>query len=628
MNIISWDIETYLCYFCISAMDKDGFIDYETSDFVETQVVRDYLAMLKNYDYHTTFNGKAFDIKVLAWIASDKRKQIPVREVGEAAQLYIAEEKLPFPLRMSPINMVNTRLTNEIRKNHFDVMCYLGNDHSLKWWELARGWSVKESDTKFDAETMSDEEYKLALQYCHHDVEATYKLSTEKDCTELIEARKWLLEQCPKNTLPDITAAELSEVYCYQDEQVPEEVGSCMDIVPWNDFDVPAELTRHLQMVADHTITGFLWNGKKFVINGSDEYSRLAKEGVFKKEDWAAYGAGGAHYVNTGRNVNSVINDVASLYPHIIKHFTKLKTNKALGRYVGCIDKRIANKRKKGTPEYSKAADKGLKLVLNSLSGKFGMKGATAYAPEHRLAMCIIGQLLITEATVKALGVNPDGTVDFTNLVEINTDSFAVIGDNEVKRAREYCAIKQHGAFAFEEEIFVDSYWKDVNHYVVFNADNSIKEVHGEDVLKSEYILLKSVYANCRKPLGAELELVKSDDLMDYVIKYSKPGGAKNAKIDGVPMKFKNYYFMWVTKECPNSCLIQTNADTVNCGVWAFDPKEFEKYKIYIDYEQYKDELRHLIKVWKRPDLAVENPLEKSAKQLRASAFFSEADLF
>ena len=74
--------------------------------------------------------------------------------------------------------------------------------------------------------------------------------------------------------------------------------------------------------------------------------------------------------------------------------------------------------------------------------------------------------------------------------------------------------------------------------------------------------------------------------------------------------------------------MIQTNANTVNRGVWAFDPKEFEKYKIYIDYEQYKDELRHLIKVWRRPDLAVENPLEKSAKQLRASAFFSETDLF
>ena len=72
----------------------------------------------------------------------------------------------------------------------------------------------------------------------------------------------------------------------------------------------------------------------------------------------------------------------------------KLKTDDALKRYVGCIDKRLENKRKKGTPEYSKSADKGLKLVLNSLSGKFGQRGAKAYAPEHRLAMCIIGQML------------------------------------------------------------------------------------------------------------------------------------------------------------------------------------------------------------------------------------------
>lgn len=227
--------------------------------------------------------------------------------------------------------------------------------------------------------------------------------------------------------------------------------------------------------------------------------------------------------------------------------------------------KRIDLKRlKKTNPElYSKAMDLGLKLILNSLSGKFGMAGSLAYAPNHRLAMCIIGQLLITEATAYACGMDENGNVPLENCVEINTDSFAVDQDEEIARAREYCSKKQHDWFTFEEDDFPLSYWKDVNHYVVFADEEGkeIKEFHGDDSLENEPIILKSCYFNSVKPEGSKPELIESDDVGDWLVKYNKPASSKSAAINGKPMRFKNYGFLWVTKDCPDAVDVRFNSE-------------------------------------------------------------------
>ena len=600
---ITFDIETYKAAFIVTAL-KDGqeWQEYVVCPSVQgypaevdCSVIRGWLGCLKDGGWTVTYNGKSFDLRVLAWIANCGRQTLSVAEVADAAGKLIADQNAKFGRpKTSPCWDVKWREIEKLRKQHFDVLkCYTG-EHSLKWWELRRGWCVKESSVPWDKPTFTEKELLDARRYCRHDVYCTDRLYMEKNCQELIEARQWVIDNAPCEVLPDVTDAELAEIYCYGDGEVADEIETAFELVPWDTFKVPEDFLYKMQQIARHEIESFEWRG-------------------------ITYGAGGAHYAKPGRHKGTKIFDVASLYPHIIWFITKLKTPEALERYVGCILKRLENKRKKGTPEYSKSADKGLKLVLNSLSGKFGQKGSKAYAPEHRLAMCIIGQTLITEAACYACGEN------FDNLIEINTDSFAVVGDAQITRAREYCETKPH-KFTFEEDDFADSYWKDVNNYFVYKFSDTgamgLKEAHGAvgtnlDEDHSETIVTESLALALRMEPGAELTLAEIKDasprltVENCVVKYSKAASAVNAAIDGEQMRFKHYYFMWVTPDCPNCHHVQFSADkidkygtiAVRNGVYGFSLEELKQYEQYIDPAQYMEDLKKQLAVWRRPEM-------------------------
>lgn len=599
-----WDIETYKSAFIICAKTDSAVMDYVVcpsvdgyANLIDCSIVKDFLEGLKNYEWHATYNGKSFDIRVLSWIATCGKKTLTTEEIHDAANLLIDEKGG----KKSPCFDVKYGYMKKIRKNHIDVLKVYTQEHGLKKWELFRNWSVRESNVSWDAETMTPQELEDCIGYCHYDVSATTKLFLEKDCQELIEARQWVIDRAPCEIMPDVTSAELAELYCYGDDDVVDETEKAYELIPWDEFDVPYEFLLKMKQLASHEIDGFRWNG-------------------------IDYGAGGAHFAKKGKSVGTKIFDVASLYPNVIANYVKLKTDAALKRYIGCIDFRLENKRKKGTPDYSKPADIGVKKVLNSLSGKFGMPGAKAYAPEHRLAMCLIGQITITEAAIYAIGM--DGNWD--DLIEINTDSFAVNGDENIKRAREYCAMKKHG-FTFEEDNFDESYWKDVNHYFVYNPNEDevpesidkqnkfVKERHGDEktnleTLRSELIVTESLIRNVRFPQGSEPKLLDIPvRLEDYLYKYVKPASAKNAAIDGVVMDKKYYYFLWVTEDCPAAKEITFNADKVDKyglissrrGVVGFSPEEIEPYLKFVDKSQYLEDLKRLLCVWGREDMVV-----------------------
>ena len=597
---ITFDIETYdAAFMIVGLIDGSAWEEYVVCpsvqgfpDVVNCSVVRGWLSSLKDKGWSVTYNGKAFDLRVLAWIANCGKETLTTKEVADAAGKLISDmnAKQGNP-KTSPCWSVKYSEMARLRKQHFDVLkCYTG-EHSLKWWELMRGWSVKESSIPFNQPTLNFEELQECRSYCRHDVQRTDDLYMEKSCQELIEARQWVIDNSECEILPDVPSAELAETYCYGAGDPGPETESCFDLIPWEDFKVPDDFLFQMQALARHEITSFEWNG-------------------------VSYGAGGAHYAKPGRHKGTKIFDVASLYPHIIWFITKLKTKAALERYVGCIQKRLENKRKKGTPEYSKSADKGLKLVLNSLSGKFGQPGSKAYAPEHRLAMCIIGQTLITEAAVYACGN------DFSNLVEINTDSFAVFGEEQIARAREYCNGKPH-KFTFEEDSFDDSYWKDVNNYFVYDFKDGklvLKEAHGRvgtnlDNDHSETIVTESLAVNLRKPEGSPAEIcgIKGQplNLENCLVKWVKSASAKNANIDGKPMAFKHYYFLWVTQDCPDGKYVCFNSRKVNddgtisprFAVYAFNPEDLKPYEKFIDPEQYLEDLKKELSVWRRLDM-------------------------
>lgn len=615
---LTFDIETYKKMFCVCALiNGQKWQEYIVcpqvegyADKVSPRAIKGWLASLKKYDMFDGYNSTAFDIRVLAWIASQDH-DLTVEEVSEAAGSLIGDmNEKQGRSKTSPCWSVPYKYMADIRSNHFDVLrCYTGG-HSLKRWELMRGWSVKESDVTWDDENFTLEKLQESIAYCRHDVMRTDNLFTEKDCQDLIEARQWVIDNAPCKILPDTPAAGLAESYVYGDEEVGDEEGSCIDIIPWEDFDVPAEFRMLMKQMARGEINSFSWRG-------------------------IDYGVGGAHYAKKGHHKFAKIFDVASLYPHIIKFFTKFKTTAALKRYVGCIDKRLENKKKKGTPEYVKSADSGLKLVLNSVSGKFGEAHSKSYAPEHRKAMCLIGQIMITEAACAALG--KEESENWGNLVEINTDSFAVIGDENIERARKYCEKIPHH-FMFEEDAFDESYWRDVNNYFVYNpnedeaSDKFMKERHGAvktnwTTDRSEVIVTESLARNVIKPQGSKPYLLDWPvNCENYLIKFSKAANQKSCRIDGEPLDKKHYYFLWTTEDCPDSVPINLNGAIINGdgtiaprhGVWGFGGiEEFRKYEQYIDKEQYLEDLKAQLKVWNRPDM-----VEKCSKPSRYATTF------
>lgn len=340
---VTFDIETYPSMFSICALvNGETWQEYIVSPTVEgypseidCSVVKNWLSSLKD-TWVVTYNGKNFDIRVLTWIANCGKHTISTQEVADAASKLIADQNVKFGPRgkTSPCWQAKYSDMAKVRKHHFDVFKGYTVSHSLKWWELMRGWSVKESSVPFDQPTMNASEVSGSRGYCRHDVKCTDMLYMERDCQELIEARQWVIDNAPCDILPDATPAELAEVYCYGDEETLAETENAFQLVPWDIFDVPEDFLCQMQALARHEIDSFSWNG-------------------------IDYGAGGAHYVKAGHHKNTRIFDVASLYPHIIKFFTKLKTLAALSRYVGCIAERLENKRKKGTPQYSKSKDKG-----------------------------------------------------------------------------------------------------------------------------------------------------------------------------------------------------------------------------------------------------------------------------
>lgn len=593
MTYIGLDIETYPCLFLVKAKDSDGnWHTYKANKFVDCGKIRTFVKGIQSFDWVVTYNGTAFDLRVLAWLANYPKPWVKVGKVAEEAHKLITDmndAKLGFVATSDCWNVPKIKM-NAIRKNHCDVFrCYtIDKTKSLKHWELYNGWSVKETDVDFDATSMTEEEEELCERYCEHDVEAELGLFLKPDCQETLTTRKWVEDNCEVVVLPDNRPPDLAEIYCYGDDVVSED-GNCYDMIPWDEFsNLPSKFLDQMKMLARGGIDGFKWNG-------------------------ITYGKGGAHYAAKGAHNNVHIFDVASMYPHIVKHYVPLKTRKATERYVGCLAKRLELKRLKGTEKYSKAMDLGLKLVLNSITGKFRQQGALAYAPQSGLAMCIIGQLIITDAICYVCGDN------FANLIEANTDSFAVVGDEEIKRAQDYCSKVQHN-MTFEEEVFPISYWKDVNNYIVYNEDGGLKETHGtdsSDLVKkgNEPVVVKSLFQNLLLPEGGKPVLKGAEMYKDYVVKYSRPATTKNATIDGVPITKKHYYFLWVTADCPDAHAIEFSSDRIDKsngliksrrGVYAFDTDTIAKYFKYIDRSQYVMDLKALLCVWNRGDLCAE----------------------
>lgn len=625
MNITFFDIETYSDFFCFCAISYDFDTEKELwrksttaspKGVVDGTNVADIVDAFEKSDYIVSYNGSRFDLPILAKIKHD------VAKMGQTHQQYIhadGEQIIGYDDNNHALPVIRHSV-KEWSQKHFDLLnnCLLGK--SLKQWEMYCNLPIKELPYSPYAK-LDENQKKEILEYCFHDVWATAQVfwrfgsGKHKSKYYTLPSRIEVMKMWPEN-LPmkfDRTTQALSAGIIYQtNTPIAPRTMNPLELFKLDDFDVPEEVKDIFRLLARSS--PITTKAKKELA------ARCTYRGI-------QFGEGGCHYIVKGRHGKLFCFDVQSEYPRAINHWCLLKTPQAMGNWANTMQARFAMKNKKGTPEYRPDVDAAFKVVLNSLSGGFRIRGggSVAFDPAAGRAMCYIGQLVVTELALSC--------PNWEDVVEINTDSVFVRGEENAIALRKKCAqMLEKYDMLFEEEVMEQAYFRDVNNYGIYDADGKLLDGRGLDYSDA-------INKNHEKAVVYELFhnlLLPTLDLdwgryqwTDFIYKYHRSAASKYAEIGGQPMTHKNYYFMWTTVDCPDSQVIKFSNDLMDSrngsikpryGVYAFSVEELEKYKNFIDYRQYQRDLDENFYLWGREDLIqtfVGNAKERKAKGIK-----------
>lgn len=569
-----------------------------TVDQLAMNKINDYFA---DADYIISYNGSRFDLPILAKMKSD------IKRLCCTSSQYIhsdAEALISYDDNRNPMTR-NVYWVKAWSAKHFDLLnnCLLGQ--SLKQWEMYLNLPIKELPYPPSADLTPEQEDEV-IQYCFHDVWATAQVywrfgsGEQKTKYHTLPARKAILEQEWPNSLVfkfDRTAQAVAAGIIYQSNvPIPPKTTDPLQLFNLDDFDVPDEVKDIIRLLA------------RTVAVTEKEKNALAERCVYRG---VQLGKGGCHFIRKGEHTDLFCFDVASQYPRAISHWNLLKTPMALERWREMMQKRLEIKAKKGTPEYHADLDLGYKvMVLNSLSGGFRIRRgvSVAYDPAVGEAMCYICQLSILEFALAC--------PNWEDVIEINTDSVFVRGEENAKALRIKCEQMLHKYdMLFEEEFIEKAYFRDVNNYGIYDKDGNLLDGRGVDYSDAinknhEKAVVYELFRNLVKPT-LDLDWNRYE-WTDFIYKWHKAASSKYAAFDGRPFEHKNYYFLWTTRDVPEAGTIQfsnTLMDTRNgsiksrYGVFAFDIKDLEKYKDKIDYTQYQRDLDENFWLWGRKDL-------------------------
>lgn len=610
MRITGFDIETYREHFCccMRTYDSDTWqlLNRTCIDDDGTGVDRNRMALICNAfdqaDYIISFNGKRFDLPVLAKILSDLKRsdKVPLKYIFNDAKALIA-----YDANNNPIIKRHCRV-DKWNAKHFDLLNNCLLRYSLKQWEMYEGLRIRE--LPYDPEASLTPAMKTEIDdYCDYDVASMMHLfrkyawdKATAGKTTLLAYRE-LLKWWPP-TMPfafDRTSQQIAAGIIYETTQpIPPKTNQPLALFDLNAFDVPTDVKLTIGYIAKAP---------------SIEFNTVYR-GI-------QYGKGGAHYIKPGHHKDVYAFDFASLYPSIICQWQLLKTKRANDRYREKRDYRVEVKHKKKGDKTLENVDRGLKLFLNAPSGAFRIKSSysTMFDPAAGEAMCYIGQLLISELAFAC--------PDFDNLIEINTDSVFVKGIQNIEACRRMITV-MHDKYGLvlEEEYMPEIYVRDVNNYLMYDKTGNV--IGGKGQAYSDIINKNSNIAMYRALFASLISDHKvinwtAHDWKDFVVKYHKSAASKYAAIDGVPMEHKNYYFLWTTRECPDAVTIGFSRELIDrkngaiktrFGVWSQDITELEQYAKYIDYSQYERDLDVELSLWHRDDL-VTTHLSKSQRK-------------
>ena len=351
------------------------------------------------------------------------------------------------------------------RFNNVDIMDDMQMGLSLKAIEGHLGMSIEETDVDFNLDRpLTEEEVKLTIQYCIHDVDATEKLTEiRKDYlrTKLNLGKRAGIDpvKAVSSTNAKLTAMMLGAVrkewndgrdYVYPPNLdlsvIPKEVLDFFDTI--HDMSIPDNVLfkTSLNIAIDVMPCKFAWGG----VHGSLTcYHEEATE---------------------GRVIQN--RDVSSLYPSLIEGYNYLSRNVPDPQLF--YDIRKDRIRAKHNGDKQTATD--LKLPLNTVSGAQENQYNDLYDPLPTRSMRISGQLFLTMLTMQLL--NACKTIKLLNL---NTDGLMYsIDKNEVHIVDEIAgAWEKQTGFELETDDIAKVWLKDVNNLLFIDTKGKVKTVGG-----------------------------------------------------------------------------------------------------------------------------------------------------
>lgn len=371
--------------------------------------------------------------------------------------------------------------------NNYDVMTAL--DRGLKSFEGFMGNDIKETSVPFDIDRkLTDAEIAETVKYCRHDVEQTMQVFLERKAD--FEAHMGLVKIACEGKPLDLsliskTKAQLSAIIL---DATKREHDDEFNI----DFPQSMRITKYRDVVR------WYQNPENLCYkypDGKAAQLDINIAGVPHQFGWGGVHGAIPQYYGKGLFINM---DVASLYPSIMIQYNLLSRNMSNPKkYENIYHTRLKYKKEKNPLQAP------LKLVLNSTYGVMKDKNNALFDPLQANRVCVYGQLLLLDLI--------EHLEPHAQIIQSNTDGVLVKMPPGQDADEWYSRIddvayewEQRTGLNLEFDEYVEVFQKDVNNYVVIDANGHFKS--------------KGAYVKKLSRLDYDLPIVNKA-LIDYMVK-------------------------------------------------------------------------------------------------------------
>jgi hypothetical protein len=460
-----WDCESYPNYFSVGfqSCQSGKCVGFQMDE--NTRIDLNKLRWVLESFCLVDFNGRNYDEPIIKVILSG----------GSTADAYSATEMIIMQ-EMRPYEVLRKfGIKNEIISlNHIDLIEVCPSAASLKSY-AGRLHSLVMQDLPFvPGSILTESQKKILYWYMFNDLRHTRDLY--KELSKQIELREnmSLQYQTDLRSKSDAQIAEtvlsnqISAISGVRCKRPNIEIGTIYKyhIPEYMKFRTPImqrvlETIRNVEFVVNETgSVGMppVLNGLE--INIANAVYRMGIGGLHSSEKSSVY--------NNKQGYRILDRDVESYYPSIILNqglYPKHLGTNFLDAYRRIVETRVRAKREKNTV----VAD-SLKVTINGSFGKLNNKYSILYAPDLFIQVVITGQLsqlLLIEA-LEIAGIS---------VASANTDGIVMILRPEQEQT--YNSIfsdwEKATGFRTEETEYSALYSRDVNNYMAFKTDGSVK---------------------------------------------------------------------------------------------------------------------------------------------------------